>query len=138
MLLSFSLTLVFFCGLIGIIISVYRKIPLLLKFERQEQKKKTKIIPEIIKKVKNIPAVKNFSIDGLLQKTLSRIKIIIMRIENTISVKLIELREKSRKKNAPRDDNYWKELNGEGQKEGMEQAKKKAKSLKKKNKELQN
>lgn len=136
MLLSFSLTLVFFCGLIGIIISVYRKIPLLLEFEKHGQKEKIKIIPEIIKKVKNIPAVKNFSMDGLLQKTLSRIKIIIMRIENTISVKLMELREKSRKKNAPRDDNYWKELNGEGQGENKDTKRNKPRTLKKETKKL--
>jgi len=112
---------------------------LLLEFKEKDRKDKINLIPVIIEKVKEIPAIKYFSIDSVLQKTLSRIKILVMKIENAISVKLAELRERSQKKNLHKDDNYWKELNGEGggqkQEENKDTKKKKIRILKKKNKE---
>jgi hypothetical protein len=78
--------------------------------------------------LKNQPFIKNFSVELILQKILLRAKIIIMKLENKVSLWITELRNRSRQKERDgesyKNGHYWKDL-GSGVKEKMSQFKRK-------------
>ena len=98
---------------LGIVAILLRKIPLLLelpdnleaeislvdgfKKKREETNKKEKFLG-------------NLSFEVILQKILSKINILNLKIENKISFWLQKLREKSKEEKLKEDDNYWDEL----------------------------
>lgn len=63
---------------------------------------------QIKEKIKNLKYFKSFSFEFLLQKILSKIRILSLRIEKKTSFWLQKLREKSMKKKE--NDKYWEEL----------------------------
>jgi hypothetical protein len=58
-------------------------------------------------KIKNLPPVKSFSSEIFIQKVLSKIRVLTLRIEAKTANYLQKLREKTKKEIA---DNYWQEL----------------------------
>ncbi len=97
-------TLTLFGSLFGIIVILIRKVPVLAELSIQESRKKTKK-----KTDNNNKLIGEASIEILLQKLLSRIRITTLKIENKTSNWLSKLRQKSlEKKNF--SDNYWQKL----------------------------
>ncbi|MBU1167688.1 hypothetical protein KKC60_04750 [Patescibacteria group bacterium] len=100
--------IVFFVSLAGILVVAFRKIPQLLELsEAGPLVLDCKKLPE---KAKKLPFLKNLSFDLLLQKTLSKFKIITLKTENRTSNLLQRLREDSKRKKFGEDDNYWEEI----------------------------
>lgn len=62
----------------------------------------------LLDKIKNISWIKNFSFDKILQKVLSKIRVLFLKIENKTASCLEKLRENSKKRKlAEKEDNYW-------------------------------
>ena len=60
--------------------------------------------------VKFVNPLQNSSVEVLLQKTLSRIRVLALRIESLIAVYLQRLRQQSHNKKAKKEDKYWQDL----------------------------
>ena len=56
--------------------------------------------------------LKNISLETLLQKILSKTRVLILKLESKISFWLQHLRQNSHKRKAQKQDNYGQELNG--------------------------
>ena len=100
----------------------YSKVPLLANLPKTspvfETRRKilTSFFKAIKEKIKNLPFLKDFSFEVLLQKILSKVRIFTLRIENKISSWLESLRTRAKKKDSDKkskDDNYWEKLEAE-------------------------
>jgi len=102
-------TIILFFSLIGMVVIVFRKIPVLAELSEIPGGFDFKIkILQIKKKIKNSEYFKLPSFEILLQKVLSKIRILTLKTENKVSVWLQKLREKSKKKKE--NDKYWQKL----------------------------
>lgn len=93
---------------LGIFVILFKKIPVLVEMPKTGQR------PVLVdfwywlkEKIKNLPPIKSFSPEIFVQKVLSKIRVLTLRIENKTANSLQKLREKAQKKNI---DNYWQEL----------------------------
>lgn len=103
-------TTILVTSLIGIGIIFFSKIPVLIKLPKVEGDGFFEVFLGKLKiRIKNHP-FKSFSFETFLQKLLSRLRILTLKIENKISILLQELREKSKRKKKRESDNYWKEI----------------------------
>ncbi len=107
--------IILFSSLIGIGVILFRKIPVLA--ELPDYKPSNVVMSSPVKwyknlkeKVKNISFFKSFSSGVFLQKILSKIRILSLKVENKIAFWLQKLRERSLKKKNLENDNYWEEL----------------------------
>ena len=104
-------TIILFGSLLGIGMILFRKIPDLIELpEAPTRFNFKKTLLNFKGKIKVLNPLKNFSSEVFLQKILSKIRILALKIENKIANYLQKLREKSQKKKAKENDNYWKEL----------------------------
>lgn len=102
-------TIILFFSTFGIGIILVRKVPVLAKLPEIPRGFDFKIkILQIKEKIKNSKYLKLPSFAILLQKVLSKIRILILKAENKTSFWLQKLREKSKKKKE--NDKYWQEL----------------------------
>ncbi len=104
-------------GFLGILFLVFYKIPVLAKLsEPVISKKEENFFEKIKKEIKNLPVFKVDFYEILLEKFLSKLKILILKIENKTSYYLERLRKKSFKKNGKikkekeEKDSYWKNI----------------------------
>ena len=93
---------------IGMGIIIFRKIPILVELPKTTESPLLNDFWQKLKeKIKNLPPLKSFSSEIFIQRVLSKIRILTLRIENKIANYLQKLREKGKKKH---NDNYWQEL----------------------------
>ncbi|MBZ9569724.1 hypothetical protein KJA16_02275 [Patescibacteria group bacterium] len=96
-------------SLIGMGVILFRKVPVLTELSEVPGGFDFKIkFLQIKEKIKNSKYFKLLSFEVLLQKVLSKIRILSLKAENKISIWLQKLREKSQKKKE--NDKYWQEL----------------------------
>jgi hypothetical protein len=101
--------IVLFSGFIGIGIILFRKIPVLAQLPEVPTSFDFKIkIQKIAGKIKNSKYLKTPPFEILLQKVLSKVRILTLKIENKTGSLLQKLREKSEKKKE--NDQYWRKL----------------------------
>lgn len=97
---------------LGILVIVYRKIPILA--ELQETAKPThswkNLSRGILQKLGRIKPVKNFSPELFLHKILSKVRVLVLKIDTKTSSWLHRLRERAKKKKMAQIDNYWQEI----------------------------
>jgi len=89
----------------GMFFIFLRKVPLVLAFEFPKES----AISRFKKKVKELNPLKNFSFEIFLQKWLTRIRILSLKVDNLTFNWLKKLREKQKKKL----DDYWEKIKGE-------------------------
>lgn len=110
-LIALALLITSFLGMIGII---FYKIPVLIELPQTEEDKSEKesLFKKLKEKIKEffILAIKSFPLEKILQKILSKIRILTLKLENRIAIWLQKLREKAHKKKTEESDNYWKRL----------------------------
>lgn len=114
------ITIIILLGsLIGIGVILYRKIPDLRKLEdfKKEQISNKSILNPGLEIERRRFLKPDFSLDStqhrletLLQKLLSRIKVLTMKIENRISGYLQRLRERAQQRKKVNEDEYWQKL----------------------------
>lgn len=106
-------------SLIGMGVILYRKIPDLKELEELEEEEGSKRVSgKFWLRIENSRFFKsNFHFDStqykfetLLQKLLSRIKVLTMKIENRISGYLQKLRERAQQRKKVNEDEYWQKL----------------------------
>lgn len=110
--MSFEITalIILLASLIGMGIIIYRKLPVLAELPEVTQEPRENLLLRLKNKIYSISFVKNFSFALVLQKILSKIRILILRTENKVASWLQKLRAKSQKKNNFEKDNYWQDL----------------------------
>jgi uncharacterized protein YqhQ len=109
---------VFLASLCGMVWMFVLKLPVLASLPRttpvlQEEGGNTtpSFFARIKARVTAFPLVKDFSFELLLQKILSRFRILALKIESKTGKWLEALRKKSQENNKPKEnDNYWEEL----------------------------
>ena len=100
--------IVFFVSLAGILVVAFRKIPQLL--ELPEAGPLVLDWKKLRGRAKGLPLLRSFSFDLMLQKILSKVKILTLKTEHRTSNLLQKLREDSKRKKFGEDDNYWEEI----------------------------
>ena len=98
-------TIILGISFLGMIWILFQKIPVLIQLS--ERPEGESFIWKLKKKGQSI-FVKKFSYEIFLQKILSRIKILTLKIENKTSDLLQKLREKYKRRKG--DDNYWENI----------------------------
>jgi len=101
--------IVLFIGLIGMSVIILRKIPVLAKLQTQETEN-LKILETIKGKIKAVKGNSSFSGNILLQKMLSKIRVLILRTDSKTSAWLVNLRQKSLKNKKNFSDDYWEKI----------------------------
>ena len=103
-------TITLFIGLIGMSIIVIKKIPVLLELPETEIEK-PRIFGRLRHKIKNNGTVKSFSSKELLmQKMLSKFRILTLRTDKKTSNLLAKLRQKSIENKKRFSEDYWKRI----------------------------
>lgn len=96
---------------VGIGMILFRKIPVLIELSETFGKPEAEnFILKLKRKIKNTSALTSFSFEVFLQKILSRIKILSLRVENRSDTLLQRLRKNSQKKKLEKTDSYWEKL----------------------------
>jgi len=104
--------IILFGSLIGMGVIIFRKIPVLLTLPEILLQKES-FISKLKERLKKLNPFRNFSYEIFLQKILTKIRIISLKIDNKISNWLQKLREKYQKNKTKEKDNYWEEVKKE-------------------------
>jgi hypothetical protein len=94
-------------SLIGLATILFRKIPLLLEFPETSSSLGWKTM---LSKAKDLSSLNKGSFETLLQKILSKIRVVTLKTDNKTSGWLQRLRERSVKKRFEEEDNYWEKI----------------------------
>lgn len=103
-------TIILFGSIIGMGIILFRKIPALAELPENVSCQPREAFPKLFRRIKNLSFFKISFRETLLQRILSRFRVLILKVENKTSAWLQELREQSQKKRAERSDKYWQEI----------------------------
>ena len=98
---------VFWVSLSGVIIILFRKIPVLLQVPLSKNIHTRKIL---VDKIKVINPWKDFSYRKSLAKLLLRFKILNLKLENTTSHWIEKLRSGAKKKGSDFPEQYWHKI----------------------------
>lgn len=101
-------TIIFFVSIIGMGIILFRKIPILTELSLQETEPGK--LKKFRKKIKNSRTLKFFSAELLLQKALSRIKVLTSRTESKTSAWLANSHQRALKKKDKFSNDYWRKI----------------------------
>lgn len=101
--------IIFFIGLIGMGVIVFRKIPVLVELSPQLVKEQG-VWKRVRSKIKNRKALESFSTESLLHKTLSGFRVLILKTDSKTSEWLGKLRQRSLKKKKEFADDYWEKV----------------------------
>ena len=100
--------IIFLIGLGGMGIIITRSAPRLAKLTLAETK--IGLADRIKSSIQNNGAVKRLSFDILLQKLLSKIRVLTLRTEHKTGAMLQQLRQKSLEKKKKLADDYWQKI----------------------------
>lgn len=119
--LELTAVIAFLAGFGGMFFIFCKKTPILFNLPKTTPVFKDKnhglrfLWLKIKEKIGNIPVFKNFSLEILLQKTLSRFRVFALKIENKTGSWLESLRKRAQENNdangaQKKNDDYWKNL----------------------------
>jgi len=91
---------------LGLIILIFRKIPILVNLPAVAGEG---FISKIKSRIKESPGFKNFSFEIFLQKIISQIRVLSLKTDHKTFSWLQKLREKTQKKKLE-DGKYWEEI----------------------------
>ena len=97
---------------LGLAIIMVLKIPALVELPERGPVSLNckKIISDAQGQIRKSPPLKGISFDLLLQKILSRTRVLILKTDNRTSSWLQQLRAQSQKRKFGENDNYWQEI----------------------------
>lgn len=105
--IEFVFLIILISSLAGIGIMVFRKIPRLVKLPETSPPIDWR---KLFSKAKDVKPLRSFSSEMLLQKVLSKVRIITLRTDSKTSSWLQKLRERSQKDKFGENDTYWKDI----------------------------
>ncbi len=112
MILELFAILISLVGLIGMGVIIFRKIPVLVELP-EAKIEKPRIFRKLGHKIKNNGTVKSFSSkELLLQKALSKFRILTLKTDKKTSNLLAKLRQKSIENKKKFSEDYWKRIRG--------------------------
>jgi len=97
-------------SLLGITVILARKIPVLVTLPVRTKKPKKSSFSKLKEKVLILNPLRYIPSEIFLQKFLSKVRILTLKLENKIAIWLKQLREKAKKKKEIGNDKYWEEL----------------------------
>ncbi|MBU4481535.1 hypothetical protein KKH59_04490 [Patescibacteria group bacterium] len=97
---------------LGMVVIVFRKIPVLVSLPAAFPVKDTLVI-KFKKRIGEISPFKNFSYELFLQKILAKIRILALKIENLTLNWVQKLKESYQKKKTLKIDDYWQKIRKE-------------------------
>ena len=104
-------TVVLMSSISGIGLMAYKKTPILIELsEMKKAPREENLVSVLRKKIQSEKFFSNFSSEIFLQKLLSRVKTLALKTENKTSLLLQKLREKSKKRQISKKDNYWEKI----------------------------
>jgi len=116
--------IIFLASAFGISFVLLKKIPVLAEMpEIAEGQKKESLILKLKEKCKTLPVIRDICSGILLQKTLSKIRVLTLKIENKTGSWLQKLRIKSQTEKTKENDSYWTEVKNEVKSEANGQIK---------------
>jgi hypothetical protein len=109
--MNFLLTslIIFVSSLLGLVIFIWRKLPVLAANQLDESVLGDSMPVLMRKRLLKKLGLENFSFEILLQKIISKIRIISLKTDQKTFVWLRKLREKNQKKRLE-DANYWERI----------------------------
>jgi len=106
--------IILFIGLIGMGVIIIKKIPVLCELSIQEVKKpeglRKLILRKLKSKIRDNGTLESFSTELLLQRILSRIRVLTLKTDKKTGVWLTKLHKRSLKKKNKFSDDYWQKL----------------------------
>ncbi len=102
--------IILFSSLMGMSVIVIKKMPALSSLSLPEQAESLPFLRKLKNKMLDVSWLKNFSSEKFLQKTLSKLKILVLKTESKIEKYLQQLRKKSREQKENASDSYWQKL----------------------------
>ena len=97
---------IFLLSLLGLVILIFRKIPILVSLPAVAGEG---FISKIKSRIKETPGFKNFSFEIFLQKIISQIRVLSLKTDHKTFNWLKTLRAKTQKKKLE-DGKYWEEI----------------------------
>ena len=91
---------------------VFRKLPVVAGLPLVSEKgfDFKPVLLKLAEKIKTLPFLKNFSFEMLLQKVLSKIRVLTMKTENQTFTWLSQLRKRAQENHNKENDTYWEEV----------------------------
>jgi len=121
--------IVFLGSIFGIGFVLLKKIPILAEMpEIAEGQKKEGLIFKLKERCKSLPIIRDICSGILLQKTLSKIRVLTLKIETKTGSWLQKLRIKSQTEKTKENDGYWSEVKNEVKSEANGQIDKETKN----------
>ena len=106
--------IIFLGSVFGIAVILVRKIPILAEMPQvAEGHKKESFASKIKNGFKNFPVIRDIYSGILLQKTLSKFRVLTLKIESKTAAWLQKIRVKSQTEKDKVKDNYWTEVKNE-------------------------
>jgi hypothetical protein len=106
--------IIFLGSVFGMASMLIKKIPLLAEMpELSEGQRKESLASKIKERFKGLPLIKDISSGIFLQKTLSKIRVLTLKLESKTANWLQKLRVKSQTEKDNAKDNYWTEVKKE-------------------------
>ena len=103
--------IILFGSFLGMGAIISRKIPVLMELPEIPARDSWKdTLSKLKEKIKILNPFKSFSYEIFLQKLLSKIRILSLKTDNKTFNWLQKLRERTQKKKAEENDNYWEEI----------------------------
>ncbi|MFH1582491.1 MAG: hypothetical protein ABIA08_01895 [bacterium] len=106
--LEIIFAVIFFISFLGMGIIIYRKLPELVNLP--EKSLASLGFKQMISELKESKSGSTASIELVLQKVLSRVRIVILKSDNKTSNWLQSLRQRSQKNKFSENDTYWKDV----------------------------
>lgn len=94
----------------GMSLIIWRKIPVLVTLPTKVKEPRESFFSKLKNKVKILNPLKSFSSEIFLQKILSKIRVLTLKVDNLTGNWLAKLRERVKKKKEIESDNYWEKL----------------------------
>jgi len=106
--------IIFLGSVFGIVVILMRKIPVLAEMPQvAEGQRKESFTSKIKTGFKNFPIIRDIYSGILLQKTLSKIRVLTLKLESKTAAWLQKIRVKSQTEKDKAKDNYWTEVKNE-------------------------
>ena len=105
--IAFNILIVSFLGMLVIFL---RKLPVLISLPQEIGGPQESLLFRLKDRILKIRPFRSFSFEFFLQKVLSKIRVLSLKIESKTANHLQKMREKSREQKGRENDNYWQEL----------------------------
>jgi len=104
-------TIILVISFLGVLVILFWKIPALINLPIQKKESfHESLFFGLSNIIKNSALLRSLSLDNILHKLLTKIRVLTLKTDNKTTNWLQRLRAKSQKKHEIQNDNYWEEI----------------------------